>query len=258
MEPSTTWVDINPCPFAVFWLAVLFVSFTAAPPVPTGQNFRKNGGQNFRNPQASGLSRSEWQCIGRTGAGETVTWQPLSRSDGQTGDRAHVAGDQADRRQAPRTCRALSRVNPAAGRPSRVPAANGSMMRRLRHDPTRRHNARLRRGGGTHFCFVHGNARRLMEQAMSRRTAARGVAGAGGMPYVAGMASVRTVSPPVETSPGAESPTAADFPGCKPVRSCRGRSSTTARCASNTGTPLPRPPGSAIRSAPTMKAPRSA
>ena len=38
------------------------------------------------------------------------------------------------------------------------------------------------------------------------------------MPYVAGMASVRTLRPPVETSPGAESPTAADFPGCKPVR----------------------------------------
>ena len=38
------------------------------------------------------------------------------------------------------------------------------------------------------------------------------------MSYVAGMVSVRTVSPPVETSPGAESPTAADFPGCKPIR----------------------------------------
>ena len=54
---------------------------------------------------------------------------------------------------------------------------------------------------------------------MSRRTAARGVAaGAGGKPYGAGMASVRTVSPPVEVTPGARPPTAADFPGCKPVR----------------------------------------
>ena len=44
-----------------------------------------------------------------------------------------------------------------------------------------------------------------------------GFASAVGMPYVAGMASVRTLRPPVETSPGAESPTAADFPGCKPV-----------------------------------------
>ena len=38
------------------------------------------------------------------------------------------------------------------------------------------------------------------------------------MPYVAGMASVRTLRPPVETSPGVQSPTAADFPGCRPVR----------------------------------------
>ena len=56
---------------------------------------------------------------------------------------------------------------------------------------------------------------------MSRRTAARGVAGvagAGGKPYGAGMASVRTVSPPVEVTPGARAPTAADFPGCRPVR----------------------------------------
>ena len=56
---------------------------------------------------------------------------------------------------------------------------------------------------------------------MSRRTEARGVvgvAGAGGKPYGAGMASVRTVSPPVEVTPGVWPPTAADFPGCKPVR----------------------------------------
>ncbi len=38
------------------------------------------------------------------------------------------------------------------------------------------------------------------------------------MPYVAGMASVRTLRPPVEAAPGAQPPTAADFPGCKPVR----------------------------------------
>ena len=42
------------------------------------------------------------------------------------------------------------------------------------------------------------------------------------MPYVAGMASVRTlrppVDPPVEASPVAQPPTAAEFPGCKPVR----------------------------------------
>ncbi len=48
----------------------------------------------------------------------------------------------------------------------------------------------------------------------SRRVLHQGVR----MSYVAGMASVRTVSPPVEASPGAESPTAADFPGCRPVR----------------------------------------
>ena len=43
------------------------------------------------------------------------------------------------------------------------------------------------------------------------------------MPYVAGMASVRTVHPPVAAPPAprpptAQPPTAADFPGCKPVR----------------------------------------
>ena len=42
------------------------------------------------------------------------------------------------------------------------------------------------------------------------------------MPYVAGMASVRTLRPPVdrpvEAAPGAQPPTAAEFPGCKPVR----------------------------------------
>ena len=50
-----------------------------------------------------------------------------------------------------------------------------------------------------------------------------GVAAAGGMPYVAGMASVRTLRPPVATPPEpqpptARPPTAADFPGCKRVR----------------------------------------
>ena len=49
------------------------------------------------------------------------------------------------------------------------------------------------------------------------------VAAAGGKPYVAGMASVRTVHPPAAAPPEprpstAEPPTAADFPGCKPVR----------------------------------------
>ena len=38
------------------------------------------------------------------------------------------------------------------------------------------------------------------------------------MSYVADMASVRTVRPPVETAPGAQPPTAAEFPGCKPIR----------------------------------------
>ena len=38
------------------------------------------------------------------------------------------------------------------------------------------------------------------------------------MPYGAGMASARTVSPPVEVTPGVRPPTAADFPGCRPVR----------------------------------------
>ncbi len=87
---------------------------------------------------------------------------------------------------------------------------------------TRPHIARRRRGGGTLFCFADGKARRLMEHAMSRRTAARGVAGAGGMPYVAGMATGRTVQPPVATpAPRTRTaqppPTAADFPGCRPV-----------------------------------------
>ena len=51
------------------------------------------------------------------------------------------------------------------------------------------------------------------------------VAAAGGKPYVAGMASVRTVHPrvaapsaPPSRAPAVEPPTAADFPGCKPVR----------------------------------------
>ena len=54
------------------------------------------------------------------------------------------------------------------------------------------------------------------------------VAAAGGKPYGAGMASVRTVHPPVAAPPAprspaprppaVEPPTAADFPGCKPVR----------------------------------------
>ena len=48
------------------------------------------------------------------------------------------------------------------------------------------------------------------------------VAAAGGMPYVCGMASVRTFRPPVAAPPAprpptAPPPTAADFPGCKPV-----------------------------------------
>ena len=38
------------------------------------------------------------------------------------------------------------------------------------------------------------------------------------MPYVAGMAAVRTLRPPVEAVPGARPPTADDFPGCRPVR----------------------------------------
>ena len=50
MEPSTAWVVINPCPFAVFWLAVLSVSFTAGPPVWTGQNFRKEWRSEFSEP----------------------------------------------------------------------------------------------------------------------------------------------------------------------------------------------------------------
>ena len=37
------------------------------------------------------------------------------------------------------------------------------------------------------------------------------------MPYVAGMASVRTLRPPVEAAPAAQPPTAAEFPGCRPV-----------------------------------------
>ncbi len=58
---------------------------------------------------------------------------------------------------------------------------------------------------------------------MSRRTAARGVAGAGGKPYVADMATGRTVQTPVatpapRTRTAQSPPTAADFPGCKPVR----------------------------------------
>ena len=54
------------------------------------------------------------------------------------------------------------------------------------------------------------------------------VAASGGKPYVAGMAPVRTVLPPVAApsaprspaprAPAVEPPTAADFPGCKPVR----------------------------------------
>ena len=54
------------------------------------------------------------------------------------------------------------------------------------------------------------------------------VAASGVKPYVAGMASVRTVHPPVAVPPAprspasrppaVEPPTAADFPGCKPVR----------------------------------------
>ena len=48
------------------------------------------------------------------------------------------------------------------------------------------------------------------------------VAAAGGMPYVCGMASVRTLRPPVAAPPAPRpptaQPTAADFPGCKPVR----------------------------------------
>ena len=49
------------------------------------------------------------------------------------------------------------------------------------------------------------------------------VAAAAGMPYVAGMASVRTLRPPVAAPPEPRPPTApppsaADFPGCKPVR----------------------------------------
>ena len=52
--------------------------------------------------------------------------------------------------------------------------------------------------------------------------AEREVAGAGGMPYVADMATGRTVQPPVatpapRTRTAPPSPTAADFPGCKPV-----------------------------------------
>ena len=48
------------------------------------------------------------------------------------------------------------------------------------------------------------------------------------MPYVAGMASVRTLRPPVTAPPGprppaVQPPTAADFPGCKPVRLPRER-----------------------------------
>ena len=58
---------------------------------------------------------------------------------------------------------------------------------------------------------------------MSRRTAALGVAGAGGKPYGAGMATGRTVQAPVATpAPRTRTaqppPTAADFPGCRPVR----------------------------------------
>ena len=49
------------------------------------------------------------------------------------------------------------------------------------------------------------------------------VAAAAGMPYVAGMASVRTLRPPVAAPPeprppSPPPPSAADFPGCKPVR----------------------------------------
>ena len=55
--------------------------------------------------------------------------------------------------------------------------------------------------------------------AWQRSQRSRGpVASARGMPYVAGMASVRTLRPPVEAAPGAQPPTATDFPVCRPVR----------------------------------------
>ena len=64
---------------------------------PPSEDGRDNRTRPERGPQGSGRVRG--QCIARTGAGETVTWQPHARSDGQTGDRAHVAGDQAERRR---------------------------------------------------------------------------------------------------------------------------------------------------------------